>query len=96
MHPAAPVHARLGAQRPTFDDSQLLWLPPFDRSPLCCAPSFGVDESHVCELVSMQLNVGVLLVKANGQVGTRTGLAVRGREGAVRTGRLGCGAILAS
>ena len=29
---------------------------------------FGVGNEHVDELVSMQLNVGVLLVKANGQV----------------------------
>jgi len=29
---------------------------------------FAIDDSHVSELVSMQLNVGVLLVKANGQV----------------------------
>ena len=46
-------------------------LPPKDKLP---APvehfkkRFGVGDEAVDELVSMQLNVGVLLVKANGQI----------------------------
>jgi len=42
---------------------------------------FGVGDEHVDELVSMQLNVGVLLVKANGQVALPHAMCADGGEG---------------